>query len=539
MKKQITIIFLIVLAGMLFVACPEPVGEYELNISTTGSGSVVKDPNQALYEENSIVTLTATPNTGYVFDHWSGDLTGTTNPANITMNSDKNITANFVSVANWTIMVYLDADNNLEPYGIEDLNEMEGVDLAGEGINVIVLIDRIPGHDTTNGDWRGTRLYEVEYDSLGKSNVPIVSTRLASTELGLSDTGDADELNMGNPATVTDFIDFCKSDYPAENYFLIFWNHGGGWRTRSEVKQDKEDFLRNLAEGNITASDYLLKRDETGSESGYRAVCWDETDGDDRLYTKEVGTSIAGQGIDVVGFDACLEGMIEVAYEIKDDASYMIASEETEGGDGWEYDVWLNNLISSSGTPLDLVDAVVDAYAYWYSGFSGATLSGVDLSKIDPLMTAFNNFSLALYNATINSTIQASIRSAIWNADYYWGGYGHDYNVDIWDMANEIQTQYDYADTEAIAVKNAVDNAVVAEWHHSSGHPNAHGIAIHYHTTIYPDVFTAHWYSYMKNNPYAYPLAFVNDSANKWVMHWNEPTPIGPGLLYRLFYESF
>ena len=65
---------------------------------------------------------------------------------------------------NWTFMVYLDADNNLEKYGIKDLNEMEKIGSTDE-VNVVVLFDRWNGtngepedDDTTNGNWTNTKL---------------------------------------------------------------------------------------------------------------------------------------------------------------------------------------------------------------------------------------------------------------------------------------------------------------------------------------------------------------------------------------------
>jgi uncharacterized repeat protein (TIGR02543 family) len=70
---------------------------FTLNVTAT-NGSVVKNPNQATYNSGSTVVLTATPNTGYVFSSWSGDATGSTNPLTVTMNANKNITANFTAV---------------------------------------------------------------------------------------------------------------------------------------------------------------------------------------------------------------------------------------------------------------------------------------------------------------------------------------------------------------------------------------------------------------------------------------------------------
>ena len=73
-----------------------PLPQYSLNLSTIGEGSVVLDPPGGIYDAGTVVTLTATPNSGYQFDGWSGDLSGTTNPATITMDTDKSITTNFI-----------------------------------------------------------------------------------------------------------------------------------------------------------------------------------------------------------------------------------------------------------------------------------------------------------------------------------------------------------------------------------------------------------------------------------------------------------
>ena len=68
---------------------------HTLNVTVFGNGSVVKDPDQINYNYGTIVTLTATPDTGWHFVGWSGDATGSNNPLTITMNVDKNITSLF------------------------------------------------------------------------------------------------------------------------------------------------------------------------------------------------------------------------------------------------------------------------------------------------------------------------------------------------------------------------------------------------------------------------------------------------------------
>jgi len=75
------------------------INTYTLDVTVVGNGSVTKDPDQQTYDHGTIVTLTATPDTGYHFVSWSGDVPSgheTDNPLTITMDSDKSITATFV-----------------------------------------------------------------------------------------------------------------------------------------------------------------------------------------------------------------------------------------------------------------------------------------------------------------------------------------------------------------------------------------------------------------------------------------------------------
>ena len=69
--------------------------EYTLTVNTVGSGSVAKNPDQSTYHYGDVVTLTATPVTGWAFTVWSGDLTGGANPATFTLDGNKIITATF------------------------------------------------------------------------------------------------------------------------------------------------------------------------------------------------------------------------------------------------------------------------------------------------------------------------------------------------------------------------------------------------------------------------------------------------------------
>jgi len=129
----------------------------------------------------------------------------------------------------WTFIVYMAADNDLESAAIADLNELEAIrNLDRAPITILVLLDRNPGYDMTNGNWSDTRLFEVKSDPAGL-NSTIISTRLDCPQLGLCKDTET-ELNTADPLVLSRLIDFAKLAYPAAHYALFVWGHGTGWR---------------------------------------------------------------------------------------------------------------------------------------------------------------------------------------------------------------------------------------------------------------------------------------------------------------------
>ena len=141
----------------------------------------------------------------------------------------------------WTVMVYLNADNNLESFGIKDFIEMSRVSKSKE-INILVQMDRTPEGTTVYGDWTETLRFKIE-PGLEPTK------RNALQNMG--------ELNMGDPKILIDFVSWSMTNYPAKKYLLIFWDHGDGWRfnAQKEVSNDivlafrkdiKEDMLADI-----------------------------------------------------------------------------------------------------------------------------------------------------------------------------------------------------------------------------------------------------------------------------------------------------
>lgn len=122
--------------------------QYKLNVATSGNGAVTKSPDQASYTSGSTVKLTATANAGFQFNGWSGDVTGTANPLTVTMDSDKNITANFIaSTVNYNL--------NVSVNGSGTGTVVKSPDQASYAVNATVTLTATPDAGSQFGGWSG------------------------------------------------------------------------------------------------------------------------------------------------------------------------------------------------------------------------------------------------------------------------------------------------------------------------------------------------------------------------------------------------
>lgn len=365
----------------------------------------------------------------------------------------------------WTILVYLDGDNNLEGAGIDDVNEMETVG-SNADVKVAVLFDRVPGYDTSNGDWTDTRRGLITQDS----NPATISSTLTSVG----------EKNMGDPATLTQFVQWGVSTYPADHYALVLWNHGGGWRSaeqqiRKQMDLWKERYTqaKTAAERAEATEKIASLRHELEQKGLWKDVCWDDSNGGDVLYTQELRTALesAGTPIDLIGFDACLMQMMEVAYEMRNRGSVMVGSEQTEPGDGWPYDTLLGDLVgNASMSPAQLATSIVTRYGQSYVG--GETLAAVDLSKMTALGTSLNDLASTVTTCGTDWAAYSLARSA---SRYY---YNSDYR-DLKTFLGTLSTSATTAQvrTAALAAKTNLESAVIAN--HSSASDAATGLSIY------------------------------------------------------------
>jgi len=271
--------------------------------------------------------------------------------------------------AEWTLVILVQASNNLESFAHKNMKEMMR---WGSSSRVNILVDL---HKTGDKSWK----YRIEQ---GCCVIEEVSARTTKSTI-------AEE--------VIHTANWAITNYPAERYAFIFWNHGYGcldplqdhtrppyllsaqsnWRTGYLTGEDKEKLSR-ATKNNIPSDRSILFDDERHTYLSNEEL---------RNTLEIISTKLlGGKKIDLIGMDACLMGMIEVADQLKDFAHYFVSSEEFEFAQGWPYGDIIEKLSSKTTSARELGRIIVEAYEQYYlSRTSYFTQSCVDLSKIDSI----------------------------------------------------------------------------------------------------------------------------------------------------------
>ncbi len=296
--------------------------------------------------------------------------------------------------ATWTFLVYMDGDNDLESEAIADFLEMARIG-STQDVRIVVQFDRVKSYNYDYDNWTNTRRGIILHGSFPKSNWGT----------------DAGEKNMGDGETLREFVSWGKANYPADHTALVLWNHGDGWRSQTARAQN-------------------------------RSICTDATSNNDSLTMAEVRQALESAGpVDLIGFDACLMGMAEVAYELREHGSVMVGSEELEPAEGWPYDTLLYDLVTSpSLTAEQFAGRIVDRYSASYE--DSYTLSSVDLTQMDAVAGA------------VSTLAQTLIQTA--------------------GMEDQSTAQ-----TAAQDVMNQLDSAIFYE-RHAKNRRGAHGLAVYF-----------------------------------------------------------
>jgi hypothetical protein len=326
-------------------------------------------------------------------------------------------------------MVYMCADNNLEAAGVSDCVAMESIG-STTAVNVLLAVDYCAAESYSPFD--GGKIYRC--DNGGGS-----WTWLADY---------ISEPNFGHPDSLNAFMYLAQQNYPADNYILVLWDHGGGWD----------------------------------------GVCYDDSHSADPLTMEDLEDALSDpymEYVHVVAFDACLMGQIEVAYEILSFCDYSVFSEDSIPWYGYPYEYWLDDLTTTpSMTPATLASTLVDRYCEAYdtgiyssSGNNWVTLSAVQSSQVTALENALDTFSDALDSTSVAETHYSALSYAIGETP----AFSYPLFIDLGCFASEASSSITDATIAGYAssLASAVTSAVSAEDHLSgAGAVTGLGVAI-------------------------------------------------------------
>ena len=373
-------------------------------------------------------------------------------------------------IAEWTTIHYVAMDNNLDAFGEwqADLNSLEMVGSTSESHHIVLY----------DGDEDGDTIVQYVVEGGTEEMAP-----------DIVDETWGPEVNLGDPETLSTFIVWAATEYPANNLCLVLNDHGGGWF----------------------------------------GICWDDTD-EDYLKIGEVAEALAtvevalGRQVDVVLCYACLMASVEFAYEICDHAGYLVGSEtfswgsETHGEDdyligNYPFDrIWGPVAENPSMSPRELAIHMVDTFAMYgpwnapemsvYRDYSSDTVSAIDLSAIADLVGAIDKLGLELERSVtglgktmshaqlVNRVIGSPQQPQDYCTQSFSGqpdfiGQGTFVNYDLLDLIDQLDKCdiYELCQEATLdAVRVAHSAAVIKERHGTDEaqghHVDAHGLSI-------------------------------------------------------------
>ena len=333
-----------------------------------------------------------------------------------------------------TLMVYMCGTDLESKYGMasSDMEEMRQASTSlGDNVNIIVY---------TGGcsKWKTS--------AISSSKNQIYSIKNGRLECLVDNDGSK---VMTDPNTLSSFISYCSSNFPANRNDLIFWDHGGG------------------------------------SVSGYGYDEKNKSSGSMDLAGINKALKNGGVKFDFIGFDACLMATAENALMLNDYADYLIASEETEPGIGWYYTNWLKALGNDTSMPtLDIGKNIIDDFVTECGRKckgQKTTLSIIDLAEFANTVPS----KLTAFSKSVSNKIDAKEYKELSDARYATREFAESSKIDQVDLVNlALNVGTDEGKQLADALRGAVKYNRT-----STNMTNAYGVSIYfpYKRTSYVD----------------------------------------------------
>lgn len=333
------------------------------------------------------------------------------------------------SEKDWTFLLFLNGNNNLDSYGAMNINQMEKVGSTSK-INLVVQWASL-------GTKKTSRLLVEKDSDVNKVTSPILE--------------DVTGVDMGDVKSLKNFVHWGMQKFPAKHYFVAVWDHGNGWHKVDGIKTND--------------------------------ISWDDNTGN-HITTEELGKAMhevaaeLGRKIDIYGSDACLMSMAEVSAEMIGAVDYFVGSQEVEPGAGWPYTEFVARWAARDyASPRDVSTILTEEYTKSYQGGSNGTndvtFSAFDMSKTDALHAAIKKLGSEITRLPLETRKKIfEVASRVQNFTY--SDYGD--LVDFLDQMNaakiEMPSKSTLLELRTAASEYAFVNRV------TSGYSRAHGVSI-------------------------------------------------------------
>ncbi|MGH9849903.1 MAG: clostripain-related cysteine peptidase [Blastocatellia bacterium] len=375
---------------------------------------------------------------------------------NLQTTTGESIAATSEKMNQWTVMIYMAADNNLTEECVYALKEIQRVG-AVEGIDTIALFDSgARGVKTKiynfgkNRNGGGGVNAEIEEDGALES---VATPFSVSTPVTLSGkTVSRKSERAADPEVLKGFLKKGVEEHQAERFLVVLSGHGSG------------------------AVGDFLKGDNPPSSLSIHELA-------DAL--KTVKRKIKGGKIHILGMDSCLMSMAEVCAELADSTNLMVGAEGFELNTGWPYQRILEALkleVSRKAAvdPEELARIIVKTYIRYYQDYEVAGVSvdhaACDLRKFGEVIGAVGILAEMLIPKVEEQEVQNAILLAHWRAQ----SYKNEQYVDLWDFCDLLEEGCDNQGVKAACkqVKEAVKSVVIMSRYHGAAFQHSHGLSI-------------------------------------------------------------
>lgn len=398
----------------------------------------------------------------------------------------------------WTIMIYMAGDNNLAVDMAYAMEQIKGVAAAGaDSPNLFVYYD---------GNSPAIPTLYCDFSEAGKSRY----VRSYKVPNKLYSVPKKHNENAADRHSIINFVDWCVNKVevenkkgeitygrPAQKYALIFSGHSLGFQDIGLFKDEStgksmkmDDFRKALRRLTCTPEELVAEADEKDLDDEAR-----------QIDTKP----LLGQPLDILGFDSCVMGMLEVGYQFSDVAHVLIASEGSVPSAGWTYAKILGCLAAEDNRNADtrlvgelFVRKFIESQDSYTVGGVSVDMAAWDLAEFGILTGAFDSLSEALiwcFEQPEESRIYRQMERVILQVHWNCQTYMFDQNVDLGDFCELLYTQCGMVAEELVEgedvdfligvlqprcldVLEALRNAVILSGFSGGGYQYSNGVSV-------------------------------------------------------------